>query len=424
MLDIKVIRENPELIKKALSRKEMEPDVDRILLLDLRHRELIGRVESLKHLRRAASREIGTLKRSGGKVDEKLAEMKKVSDEVATLDQEIRELSRDLRELLIRVPNLPHDSVPVGPDERSNQIVRSWGEAREFDFTPRSHVEIAEHLHLIDFQRAAAVTGSHFVIYRGKGALLERALINFMLDVHVDEHGYLEISPPYLSNRESMLGTGQLPLLEEDMYRTTEDDLFLIPTGEVPITNIHRGEILKAEQLPIKYVGYTPCFRREAGSYGRETRGLIRIHQFDKVELVKLVEPSSSYPEQELLLSDAEDILQRLNLPYRVISLATGELSFASARCFDIEVWAPGQGEWLEVSSVSNFENFQARRADIRYRDGKGKIHFVHTLNGSGVALPRTVVALLENYQQADGSVVIPEVLRPYMRGMNRLAEP
>ncbi len=422
MLDIKFIRDNPELVKRTLSRKALELDVDRLLLLDRRHRELIGRGESLKHLRRAASREIGELKRSGGKVEEKLAEMKKVSEEVGSLDQKIRELSRELRELLIRVPNIPHDSVPVGPDESSNQVVREWGEKRKFDFSPRGHIEIAEHLGLIDFQRAARITGSNFVLYRGPGALLERALINFMLDIHTVEHGYLELSPPYLSNRESMLGTGQLPLLEEDMYRTGEDDLFLVPTGEVPITNIHRGEILKEERLPLKYVGYTPCFRREAGSYGKETRGLIRIHQFDKVELVKLVEPSSSYREQELLLADAEDILRRLNLPYRVISLSTGELSFASARCFDIEVWAPGQGEWLEASSCSNFESFQARRADIRYRDSEGKVRFVHTLNGSGVALPRTLVALLENYQQADGSVVIPEVLRPYMRGLKKLS--
>jgi seryl-tRNA synthetase len=347
--------------------------------------------------------------------------MKMVAEKIHLFDGMIRKLSDGLNELLIRVPNLPQPDVPVGPDMRAAIIVREEGEKREFDFSPRDHLELGESLDLIDFKRAAKISGSHFALFKGPGALLERALINFMLDQHTVNNGYTEISPPFVSNRETMLGTGQLPLLEEDMYHLKRDDYFLIPTAEVPITNLHRGEVLKESDLPIKYVGYTPCFRREAGSYGKETRGLLRIHQFDKVEMVKLVRPDTSYREHEELLENAESILKKLQLPYRVVMLPTGELSFASSKCYDIEAWAPGQKEWLEVSSVSNFEDFQARRANIRYRDGKGKIHFVHTLNGSGLALPRIVVAILENYQQADGSVIVPEVLRPYMRGMDKL---
>jgi seryl-tRNA synthetase len=422
MLDIKTIRDDPERIKKVLLQRLMELDVDRILVLDRERRNLLQEAEELKHKRNQASGEIGRLKKAGEDISGAVRDMKMVAEKINLLDGMLRKLNSDLDDLLIRVPNLPHQDVPVGPDMRAAIIVREEGEKREFDFSPRNHLELGETLGLIDFKRGAKITGSHFALFKGPGALLERALINFMLDQHTLSNGYTEISPPFVSNRESMLGTGQLPLLEEDMYHLRRDDYFLIPTGEVPITNLHRGEILKESDLPIKYVGYTPCFRREAGSYGKETRGLLRIHQFDKVEMVKLVQPDTSYREHEELLNNAEGILKKLELPYRVLMLPTGELSFASAKCYDIEAWAPGQDEWLEVSSVSNFEDFQARRANIRYRDGKGKIHFVHTLNGSGLALPRIVVAILENYQQADGSVIIPEVLRPYMRGLNKFA--
>ena len=424
MLDIKFIREHPDLIKKSLIQRLMELDVDKLLALDRERRSMLREAEALKHQRKEVSREIGIVKKEGRDVSKKQREMKSVSKKIQLLDEIFRKLNEELNKLLTRVPNIPHESVPVGPDNRSQKLVREGGEKRKFNFTPRSHWEIADTLGLVDFKRAAAMVGSNFALFRGKGALLERALINFMLDIHTREHCYTEVSPPYLSNRESMLGTGQLPLLEEDMYRLELDDLFLIPTGEVVITNIHREEIIDGELLPLKYVGYTPCFRREAGSYGKETRGLIRIHQFDKVELVKFVEPSSSYREIETLLQDAEKIVQKLGLPYRIMALPTGELSFASAKCYDIEVWAPGQGEWLEVSSCSNFEAFQSRRSNIRYRDQEGKPNFLHTLNASGVALPRTVVAILENYQQPDGTVVVPEVLRPYMGGLDRLEVP
>jgi len=418
MLDIKTIRDDPERIKRVLLQRLMELDVDRVIALDRERRNLLQEVEELKYKRNQASGEIGRLKKAGEDISVAVQDMKMVAEKIHLFDGMIRELSAELDELLSRVPNLPDSEVPVGPDMRAAITVREEGDKREFDFSPRSHLELGETLGLIDFKRAAKITGSNFALYKGPGALLERALINFMLDQHTLNNGFTEISPPFVGNRESMLGTGQLPLLEDDMYHLRRDDYFLIPTGEVPITNLHRGEILKESDLPIKYVGYTPCFRREAGSYGKETRGLLRIHQFDKVELVKLVQPDTSYREHEDLLMAAEGILKKLNLPYRVLMLPTGELSFASAKCYDIEAWAPGQEEWLEVSSVSNFEDFQARRANIRYRDGKGKIHFVHTLNGSGLALPRIVVAILENYQQADGSVIVPEVLRPYMRGM------
>ena len=421
MLDIKTIRDDPELIKRVLLQRLMELDVDRIIALDRERRNLLQEAEELKYKRNQASGEIGRLKKSGEDISAAVRDMKMVAEKIHLFDGMIRKLSDGLNELLIRVPNLPQPDVPVGPDMRAAIIVREEGEKREFDFSPRGHLELGESLDLIDFKRAAKISGSHFALFKGPGALLERALINFMLDQHTVNNGYTEISPPFVSNRETMLGTGQLPLLEEDMYHLKRDDYFLIPTAEVPITNLHRGEVLKESDLPIKYVGYTPCFRREAGSYGKETRGLLRIHQFDKVEMVKLVRPDTSYREHEELLENAEGILKKLQLPYRVVMLPTGELSFASSKCYDIEAWAPGQKEWLEVSSVSNFEDFQARRANIRYRDGKGKIHFVHTLNGSGLALPRIVVAILENYQQADGSVIVPEVLRPYMRGMDKL---
>ncbi len=421
MLDIKIIRDNPELIKKVLIQRLMELDVDKILALDREKRNLLQEAEDLKHTRNAVSREIGVLKKSGGDASQRVAEMKAVSTKVGLLDEMLRTLSAELDELLSRVPNLPQEDVPVGPDMRAGRVVREGGSIREFDFPPRNHLDLGETLEILDFKRAARITGSNFALFRGAGALLERGLINFMLDLHTVEEGYTEISPPFFSSRECMRGTGQLPLLEDDMYHLKRDDYFLIPTGEVPITNLHRGEILEAADLPLRYAGYTPCFRREAGSYGKETRGLLRIHQFDKVEMVRLVRPRESIAAHEELLADAERVVKRLGLPYRIILLPTGEMSFASARCYDIEVWAPGQKEWLEVSSVSNFGDFQARRANIRFRDEEGKINFVHTLNGSGLALPRIVAALLENYQEADGTVTIPEALRPYMRGMEKI---
>ena len=421
MLELKFIRENPDLVKKVLIQRLKELDVDKLLALDRERRNLLQEAEALKHKRNAVSDEIGALKKSGADVAEKVREMKAVAERIRLLDGMERKVSADLEALLQRVPNIPHPSVPVGPDVRAQALVKEGGEKRTFDFTPRTHWEIAERLGLIDFSRASKIAGSHFALYTGKGALLERGLINFMLDLHTREHGYTEVSPPFLSNRASMLGTGQLPLLEEDMYRCEADDFFLIPTAEVSVTNIHRDEVLPQKALPRKYVAYTPCFRREAGSYGKETKGLIRIHQFDKVELVKFVLPESSWNEHELLLADAESVIRALGLPYRVVLLPTGELSFASSKCYDIEVWAPGQKQWLEVSSCSNFESFQARRANIRFSDGKEPPRFVHTLNASGVALPRTVVGILENYQQADGSVAVPEVLRPYLGGLSSL---
>jgi len=421
MLDIKVIREHPELIKKVLIQRLMELDVDRIVALDREKRNLLTEAEQLKHTRNAVSRQIGVLKKSGGDAAEKVAEMKAVAKKIHLFDEMIRKLSSELDGLLSRVPNLPAEDVPVGPDMRAGKLVREGGKKREFDFPARNHLDLGEMLGILDFKRAAKVAGSNFALFRGAGARLERGLINFMLDLHSGEKGYTEVSPPFFSNRDCMHGTGQLPLLEDDMYHLRRDDFFLIPTGEVPITNLHRGEILEESDLPLLYAGYTPCFRREAGSYGKETRGLLRIHQFDKVELVRLVKPGDSPAAHEELLADAEEAVKRLGLPYRILLLPTGEMSFASARCYDIEVWAPGQKEWLEVSSVSNFGDFQARRADIRYRDGEGKINFVHTLNGSGLALPRIVAAIMENYQEADGSVAVPEALRPYLRGMEKI---
>ncbi len=421
MLDIKIIRENPELIKKVLIQRLMELDVDKILALDREKRNLLQQGEELKHIRNEVSREIGLLKKSGEDAAQQVAEMKSVSTKISLLDEMLRKLTAVLDDLLSRVPNLPQSDVPVGPDMRAGKLIREGGSQREFDFTPQNHLDLGETLGILDFKRAARVSGSNFALFRGVGALLERGLINFMLDLHILEEGYTEISPPLFSSRECMYGTGQLPLLEDDMYHLTRDDYFLIPTGEVPITNLHRGEILEAADLPIRYVGYTACFRREAGSYGKETRGLLRIHQFDKVEMVRLVRPQESKAAHEELLGEAEGVVKRLGLPYRIILLPTGEMSFACNRCYDIEVWAPGQEEWLEVSSVSNFGDFQARRANIRYRDEEGKIKFVHTLNGSGLALPRIVAAILENYQEKDGTVTVPEVLRPYLRGRKKI---
>jgi len=421
MLDLKYIRENTARVRAALLQRLTELDIDRLLALDKERRSLITEGESLKHRRNEVSKEIGRKKGEGKNARREISEMKGVSRKIHLLDEMTRKLEGELNELLCRMPNIPQEGVPVGPDERSAVLISSSGSMREFDFEPRNHMEIGEKLGLFNFARPARIAGSHFPLFTASGARLNRALINFMLDLHTEEHGYIEISPPFLSNRQSLFGTGQLPKMEEDMYRVEADDFFLIPTAEVPITNIHREEILPDESLPVKYVAYSPCFRREAGSYGKETRGLIRLHQFDKVELVQFVRPEDSERAHQVILSHAEEVLRRLGLVYRVRELSTGDLTFASSRCYDIELWAPGQEEWLECSSCSNFEAFQARRAGIRYRNKAGKPAFIHTLNGSGVALPRTVVAILENYQQADGSVEVPEVLRPYMGGLEIL---
>lgn len=412
MLDLKFVRENPDLVKEGVSNKREKVDIDKLVELDGRRREVISEAESLKHQRNVESQKIAVLKKEGQDAGEQIKKMQAVAAKVKEHDEALRQLEGEMRDIQIWIPNLPHPSVPVGEGENDNVEVKRWGEPTELDFEPKPHWELAENLGMIDFARGSKVAGSFFVIYKGIGAKLERALINFMLDMHVQTHAYTEISPPFLVNRETMFATGQLPKLEEDMYRADVDDLFLIPTAEVPVTNLHRDEILQEQELPIRYTAYTPCFRREAGSYGKETRGLFRIHQFDKVEMVKFVKPETSYDELESLLTQAEDVLQALKLPYRVLELCTAELSFAAAKCYDIEVWAPGVQKWLEVSSCSNFENFQARRGNIRYRQNDGKANFVHTLNGSGLALPRTVIAILENYQTDEGTVVVPEVLR------------
>jgi seryl-tRNA synthetase len=421
MLEVRYIRENAELVRKAIRDKGEAVDFDRYLELDSERRTLTGENDQLRQRRNEASESIAELKREGRNATSLIEEMRSISSRIKELDLKIRDLDEELDALRAAIPNIPHPSVPVG-DETANEIVKEWGRQREFDFSPLPHWDLGKRLGLLDFEAASKVAGAHFALYRGLGARLERALINFMLDVSTREKGYTEVFPPFLTNRAAMFATGQLPKLEEDMYRCEIDDLFLNPTAEVPITNLHREQVLQESQLPLKYAAYTACFRREAGSYGRDTRGLLRIHQFNKVELVKFVMPDTSYDELEKLLADAEDILQRLGLPYRVVILSTGELSFAAAKCYDLEAWAAGVGQWLEVSSVSNFEDFQARRADVRVRrSGKTGTELVHTLNGSALATPRTVAALIENYQQEDGSIVIPEVLRPYMDGLSRL---
>lgn len=421
MLDLRRIREQEADIRRALVAKNAQHvDLDGILALDRERRRLLTEVEQAKNQRNTVSKDIGLRKKKGEDVVSVMEEMRQLGDRIAAMDEQVRGVEERLNTLLLTVPNVPHASVPVGTDASGNVVVRSWGEPRAFDFKPKPHFEIGDHLKLFDFERAARMTGAGFPLYLGAGARLERALINFMLDLHIAEHGYREMAPPFVVNRAAMTGTGQLPKLKDDMYHAEVDDLWLIPTAEVPVTNYYLGEIIP-DPLPVKFCAYTPCFRREAGSAGRETRGLIRVHQFDKVEMVKFVDPATSYDELESLVKDAEDVLQRLGLPYRVIQLCSGDMSFAAAKCYDIELWAPGHNGWLEVSSCSNFEDFQARRAGIRYRGADGKPAFVHTLNGSGVALARLVVAILENGQQADGSVVLPEAIRPYMGGVDRL---
>ena len=422
MLDLKFIRDNPDRVKKACDDRGKPAGIDGLLALDERRRKSLKESEDIKRSKNIASDEIAQLVREKKDAKAKIAEMKAISEREKALDEQVRSAEKDIQAALYNIPNIPHASIPVGKDASANRMVRGWGTEKKFDFKPRNHIELGEYLDILDLPRAAKITGSNFPLFKGDGAKLERSLINFMLDLHTKEHGYREIFPPFLVNRAAMTGTGQLPKFEEDMYRLKDEDLFLVPTAEVPLTNMHMNEILNEEDLPVYYTAYTACFRREAGSYGKDTKGLMRVHQFDKVELVKFVKPETSYDELEKLVGNAEKVLQKLGLQYRVVMLSTGDLSFSAAKCYDFEAFAPGVNAWLEVSSCSNFEDFQARRANIKYRIKEtGKSEYVHTLNGSGVAMARTVIAILENYQNKDGSVTIPEVLRPYMDGRDRI---
>ena len=416
MLDIKRIRKNPqELVEAMRKRRNKGADVTELLALDEKRRQLLQEVENMKAERNRVSAEIPKLKKQGVDCTEQLAEMKQVADRIKELDAEVSACDDRLNDLLMAVPNIPHESVPEGADDTENVEVRRWGQPRDFGFEAKAHWDIGEDLGILDFAAAGKITGARFTVYRGLGARLERAIISYYLDTHTN-NGYTEIFPPYMVNRASMTGTGQLPKFEEDAFKVAGTDYFLIPTAEVPVTNLHRGDILDGDKLPIKYCAYSACFRSEAGSAGRDTRGLIRQHQFNKVELVKFVKPEDSYDELESLTRDAEKVLQGLGLPYRVVCLSTGDIGFSSAKTYDIEVWMPSYGRYVEISSCSNFEDFQARRAQIRFRrDKNAKPELVHTLNGSGVAIGRTVAAILENYQNEDGSVTVPEVLRPFM---------
>ena len=422
MLDGKYIREHLDEVRERLGRRGQAINLDSFTAMDGERRKSIQEWEKLRALQKKVSEEVSKRKREGGDATDLIAEMKKVSQEMKGLDEIVMEKEKGLEELLLVIPNIPHSSVPVGTDSSDNAEVRRWGEIPEFGFEPKPHWDIGEELGILDFKRGAKITGARFTLYWDLGAKLERALINFMLDLHAREHGYREVLPPFMVNRTSMTGTGQLPKFEEELFRVEGTDYFLIPTAEVPVTNIHQDEVLDEKSLPLYYMAYTPCFRKEAGSYGKDTRGLIRQHQFNKVELVKFTRPEDSYDELEKLLVDAEEVLKRLHLPYRVVNLCTGDLGFSASKTYDIEVWLPGQQTFKEISSCSNFEDFQARRAKIRYRlSGKTKTEYVHTLNGSGLAIGRTLVAILENNQQEDGSVIIPEVLRPYLNGVEKI---
>ncbi len=421
MLDLKFIRENPDKVKAGLAAKRTTVDLEGLLQLDADRRKLIAQSDELKFKKNTANEDIGRLIKDKQDPKALIASMKSIAAEIDGLEPKIKALDEQIEKILLMVPNVPHDSVPQGGPE-NNKIVAEWGEKPALNFKPKTHIEIAESLDIIDFKRGTKLSGSNFILFKGLGARLERALYNFMLDLHTSQHGYKEMAPPVVVNTASMTCTGQLPKMKEDMYRLENDDLYLIPTAEVPLTNIHRDDMLNEEDLPLNYTAYSTCFRREAGSYGKDTRGLVRIHQFDKVELVKFVKPEASYAELETLLGHAKRVFEILKIPYRVLSLAGGDLSFAAAKCYDIEVYAAGLDKWLEASSCSNFEDFQARRGNISYKgkDGKKK-GFVHTLNGSGVALPRTMIAILENYQTADGHVMVPEALRPYMGAVDKI---
>ena len=414
MLDMKFIRENSELVEKAIINKNEKTNLKKVLELDKKKRELQFKFDKMRAEQNNVSKQIPELRKAKKDTTKIVSQMKNISNKIKDISIELSGITKELETELLSIPNIPYKDVPIG-GESENEFVREWSEKKQFNFTPLEHLDLIEQNKLLDFKRATKLSGSGFIGYTGKGAKLERALINFMLDFHINKHGYEEVSLPILVNRQTMTGTGQLPKLEDDMYHVNEDDLFLVPTAEVSVTNFYAQEILPYEKLPQKFISYSPCFRREAGSYGKETKGLQRVHQFNKVEMVRFVKPDSSYDVLEEMLNDAEDILKALGLHYRVVTLATGDLSFASAKTYDIEVWAAGAKKYLEVSSISNFEDFQARRASIRFRNESGKVEFVHTLNGSGLATPRTFIALIEAYQNKDGSIEIPSVLQPYL---------
>ncbi len=416
MLDIKILRQNPEKIKDALKKRNNDLDITPAIELDAKRRELLTDVEQRKAKQNEINKKIPQMKKAGENTDEIFAQMRELSADIKADDEKVREIDEKLRDFMLRIPNIPNDEVPVGADDSENVEIRKFSEPRKFDFEPKAHWDIGTNLDILDFERGVKIAGTRFTVYKGLGARLERAVIQFFLNTHTEESGYTEIFPPYMVNRASMTGTGQLPKFEEDAFKVVNNGFFLIPTAEVPVTNLHRDEILDGDKLPIKYCAYSACFRAEAGSAGRDTRGLIRQHQFNKVELVKFVKPEESYSELEKLTNDAEKLLQKLGIAYRVVCLSTGDLGFSSAKTYDIEVWMPSYGRYVEISSCSNFEDYQARRANIRYKnDPKDKAQFVHTLNGSGLAVGRTVAAILENYQNADGTVTVPEVLVPYM---------
>lgn len=425
MLDIKRVREDFDGVKRGIeSRGKGDYDINRAVELDDKRRELLGEVEALKAKQNKDSREIPKMKKAGEDTSALMADMKKLSDRIGILDDQVKEVQAELRKVLLGIPNIPNPDDPIGEDENDNVEIRRWGEPRKFDFEHKAHWDIGPDLGILDFDRAAKLSGARFTVYKGLGARLERALINFMLNLHIEEHGYCEIMPPFMVGREAMTGTGQLPKFEDDMFYLPSKDGFLIPTSEVPLTNLRAAEIMDGAELPLYYTAHTPCFRKEAGAAGRDTRGLVRQHQFNKVEMVKIVKPETSYDELESLTNNAEEVLQRLNLPYRVIILSTGDLGFSSAKTYDIEVWMPSYGRYVEISSCSNCEDFQARRANIRFRrEAKSKPEFAHTLNGSGLAVGRTFAAILENYQNEDGSVTIPEAIRSYMGGIDKITK-
>lgn len=422
MLDIRRIRSNPEEVIKALGKRKGEFPIDKVLELDENRRNILVEVEEMKARQNAGSKEIPKLKKEGKDPAPIFAEMKELSEKIRELDVKVKEIDEELRQTLLQIPNTPNVSVIEGKDDTDNVEIRKFGEPRNFTFDAKAHWDIGTDLNILDFESATKITGARFTVFRGLGAKLERAITQFMLNLHTTDHGFTEMATPFMVNRDSMIGTGQLPKFEEDMFHLPSKDYFLVPTAEVPLTNLLRDEILNEKHLPIYYTAYTPCFRQEAGAAGRDTRGLIRNHQFDKVELVKFANPENSYEELEKLTLSAEEVLKKLNIPYRVVALCSGDLGFSAAKTYDIEVWMPSYGRYVEISSCSNFEDFQARRANIRYRkEETGKVEFVHTLNGSGLAVGRTFAAILENYQEEDGTVIIPEVLRPYMGGLEKI---
>jgi len=422
MLDIKYLRQNIDFVRQKMDGRGQKIDFDRFIRLDAKRREILGAVETLRNERNSVSKQVGELKKKKEDASALIEKMGDVSAKIKEFDESLRVTEEELNAFVMIVPNIQHESVPQGSGSEDNAVVRTWGEKPVFSFEPKQHFDLGENLNILDFARGAKITGARFTLYRGAGAQLERALVSFMLDLHTEKHGYTEVLTPFMVNAESMTGTGQLPKFKEDLFKIEGMEYYLIPTAEVPVTNIYRDEILEEEKLPIYLVAYSPCFRAEAGSYGKDTRGLIRQHQFNKVEMVKFSKPETSYDELEKLTANAEEVLERLGIPYRTVCLCTADLGFSSAKTYDVEAWMPGQNTYREISSCSNFEDFQARRAAIRYRrKDNGKVEFVHTLNGSGLAVGRTVVAVMENYQQADGSIIIPEALRPYMRGLERI---